>query len=119
MKNTAAAVSPVLELRYAGPSGVTSGLTPDLQCPRELGRKPGRTPPHGHAPVSCFGQVLDRGEVAQLGSHSELMEEGGLYKTMWARQQDAGEPAAAGAGCLGRCRHVACCRAAWEARLRW
>ncbi|KXZ43254.1 hypothetical protein GPECTOR_96g720 [Gonium pectorale] len=32
--------------------------------------------------------VLHHGEVAQLGSHSELMEEGGLYAAMWARQQD-------------------------------
>ncbi|KAG2448895.1 hypothetical protein HYH02_006243 [Chlamydomonas schloesseri] len=32
--------------------------------------------------------VLDRGEVAQCGSHSELMEEGGLYAAMWSRQQD-------------------------------
>ncbi|GFR40170.1 hypothetical protein Agub_g727 [Astrephomene gubernaculifera] len=34
--------------------------------------------------------VLDRGEVAQCGSHSELMEEGGLYAAMWTRQQDTG-----------------------------
>ncbi|GLC34551.1 hypothetical protein PLESTB_001249100 [Pleodorina starrii] len=32
--------------------------------------------------------VLDRGEVAQCGCHSELMEEGGLYAAMWSRQQD-------------------------------
>ncbi|KAG2501077.1 hypothetical protein HYH03_000896 [Edaphochlamys debaryana] len=32
--------------------------------------------------------VLDRGEVAQLGSHSELMDQGGLYAAMWTRQKD-------------------------------
>lgn len=32
-------------------------------------------------------QVLQQGEVAQAGSHAELLEEGGLYSTMWSRQQ--------------------------------
>jgi hypothetical protein len=31
-------------------------------------------------------QVLDRGLVAQCGSHNELLESGGLYANMWARQ---------------------------------
>lgn len=35
-------------------------------------------------------QVLDRGYVAQCGSHSELIESGGLYAAMWARQKDIG-----------------------------
>ena len=31
--------------------------------------------------------VLERGRVAEKGTHSELMARGGLYATMWAQQQ--------------------------------
>lgn len=37
----------------------------------------------------ALGQVLDRGHVAQFGSHAELLETGGLYAAMWARQKDS------------------------------
>lgn len=32
--------------------------------------------------------VLDRGKVAEQGTHAELIEAGGLYASMWCRQQD-------------------------------
>lgn len=32
--------------------------------------------------------VLDRGKVAEQGTHAELIEAGGLYASMWSRQQD-------------------------------
>jgi len=35
--------------------------------------------------------VLDRGVVAERGRHDELLEKGGLYASMWARQRAADE----------------------------
>jgi ATP-binding cassette, subfamily B, heavy metal transporter len=35
--------------------------------------------------------VLEAGQVAETGTHSELLRHGGLYADMWARQQDEGE----------------------------
>ncbi|NLH82728.1 MAG: ATP-binding cassette domain-containing protein, partial [Phyllobacteriaceae bacterium] len=35
--------------------------------------------------------VLDRGVVAERGRHDELLEKGGLYAAMWARQRAADE----------------------------
>ena len=39
--------------------------------------------------------VLDTGQVAETGTHAELLRQGGLYADMWARQQDEGEGVAA------------------------
>ena len=39
--------------------------------------------------------VLDRGSVAERGSHSALLEAGGLYSQMWAAQQQRRTGAAA------------------------
>jgi ATP-binding cassette subfamily B protein len=39
--------------------------------------------------------VLDGGRVAERGDHRELLARGGLYATMWARQQEAAEREAA------------------------
>ncbi|KAF8054728.1 Abcb6 [Scenedesmus sp. PABB004] len=57
--------------------------------------------------------VLQQGCVAEVGGHAELIEAGGLYASMWARQQDpsAATPApspepgavAAAAGAQGGC----------------
>ena len=33
--------------------------------------------------------VMDRGKIAQQGSHEELLQAGGLYKTLWQEQQFA------------------------------
>jgi len=33
--------------------------------------------------------VLDRGHIVERGHHAELLFRGGVYATMWARQQDA------------------------------
>ncbi|MCG8565596.1 MAG: ATP-binding cassette domain-containing protein, partial [Desulfobacterales bacterium] len=33
--------------------------------------------------------VMDRGKIAQKGSHEELLKAGGLYKTLWQEQQFA------------------------------
>lgn len=35
--------------------------------------------------------VLDAGQVAETGTHAQLLRLGGLYADMWARQQDEGE----------------------------
>jgi ATP-binding cassette subfamily B protein len=35
--------------------------------------------------------VLDAGQLAERGTHSELLRRGGLYAEMWARQQSEGE----------------------------
>ena len=35
--------------------------------------------------------VLDQGEVKERGAHAQLLEQGGLYATMWQRQQEATE----------------------------
>ena len=35
--------------------------------------------------------VLDRGRIAERGTHSQLLRKGGLYAEMWARQQTEGE----------------------------
>ena len=35
--------------------------------------------------------VLDAGQVAETGTHGQLLRLGGLYADMWARQQDEGE----------------------------
>lgn len=32
--------------------------------------------------------VLDKGRVAEQGTHTELIEAGGVYASMWSRQQD-------------------------------
>jgi ABC-type transport system involved in Fe-S cluster assembly fused permease/ATPase subunit len=40
--------------------------------------------------------VLDAGQVAETGTHAELLRHGGLYADMWARQQDEGDDATAG-----------------------
>ncbi|MEM1364780.1 MAG: ABC transporter ATP-binding protein/permease [Pseudomonadota bacterium] len=39
--------------------------------------------------------VLKAGEIAERGSHAELMEKDGLYAAMWARQREATEAEAA------------------------
>jgi ABC-type multidrug transport system fused ATPase/permease subunit len=36
--------------------------------------------------------VLEAGRVVEQGSHAELMESGGRYRSMWARQQLSGDP---------------------------
>ncbi len=36
--------------------------------------------------------VLDAGRVVEQGSHAELLESGGRYRSMWARQQLSGDP---------------------------
>ena len=35
--------------------------------------------------------VLERGEIRERGKHDELLELGGLYASMWARQREASE----------------------------
>ena len=35
--------------------------------------------------------VLDKGEIVERGAHAALLEEGGLYASMWARQREATE----------------------------
>jgi ATP-binding cassette subfamily B multidrug efflux pump len=30
--------------------------------------------------------VMDKGEIVEMGSHAELLEQGGLYASLWARQ---------------------------------
>ena len=35
--------------------------------------------------------VLDQGEIAERGAHTQLLEKGGLYAAMWQRQQEASE----------------------------
>ncbi|GAX77428.1 hypothetical protein CEUSTIGMA_g4873.t1 [Chlamydomonas eustigma] len=35
-----------------------------------------------------FILVLDRGHVAEFGSHAHLIDQGGLYSAMWSRQKD-------------------------------
>jgi ABC-type transport system involved in cytochrome bd biosynthesis fused ATPase/permease subunit len=35
--------------------------------------------------------VLERGRIAERGSHGALIEKGGLYATMWMRQREAAE----------------------------
>jgi ATP-binding cassette subfamily B protein len=35
--------------------------------------------------------VLEKGRIAERGSHAELIDKGGLYATMWARQREADE----------------------------
>lgn len=37
---------------------------------------------------------LQDGEVAEVGSHPELIQRQGLYADMWARQQEAGSASA-------------------------
>jgi len=37
--------------------------------------------------------VLDKGRVAEQGTHEELMKKGGLYYRMWVEQARAGGPA--------------------------
>ncbi|MBZ8134212.1 ABC transporter ATP-binding protein/permease [Afifella sp. IM 167] len=37
--------------------------------------------------------VLERGRVAERGTHAELLERGGLYSEMWRRQREADEAA--------------------------
>jgi ABC-type multidrug transport system fused ATPase/permease subunit len=32
--------------------------------------------------------VIDKGQVAEMGTHSELLARKGLYATFWARQSD-------------------------------
>jgi ATP-binding cassette subfamily B protein len=40
--------------------------------------------------------VLDRGQVAEQGTHNELLRKGGVYAGLWARQQSEREEEAAG-----------------------
>ena len=35
--------------------------------------------------------VLDSGTIAERGRHEDLLARGGLYATMWRRQQEAAE----------------------------
>ena len=35
--------------------------------------------------------VLDKGQVAERGTHDELLAEGGVYAAMWNRQRQADE----------------------------
>ena len=35
--------------------------------------------------------VLDQGQIVERGAHAQLLEQGGLYATMWQRQQEASE----------------------------
>ena len=35
--------------------------------------------------------VLDQGEIVERGAHAQLLEQAGLYATMWQRQQEASE----------------------------
>jgi ATP-binding cassette subfamily B protein len=35
--------------------------------------------------------VLDQGEIKERGTHAQLLSDGGLYATMWQRQQEADE----------------------------
>jgi ATP-binding cassette subfamily B protein len=35
--------------------------------------------------------VLDQGQVAERGTHAELLRRGGLYSEMWERQQSERE----------------------------
>ena len=35
--------------------------------------------------------VLDQGEIVERGAHAQLLDHGGLYATMWQRQQEASE----------------------------
>jgi len=35
--------------------------------------------------------VLDQGEIVERGAHAQLLDQGGLYATMWQRQQEASE----------------------------
>ncbi len=37
--------------------------------------------------------VLEQGQLAERGSHGELLEKGGLYAEMWARQHAESEQA--------------------------
>ena len=39
--------------------------------------------------------VLDKGRIVEEGSHAELLERGGLYASLWARQSGGFLPAAA------------------------
>ena len=39
--------------------------------------------------------VLDHGHIVETGTHAELIRQGGLYATMWSRQQQTRQPAAA------------------------
>ena len=39
--------------------------------------------------------VLEAGTIVERGTHGELLARGGLYGTMWARQQEAAEREAA------------------------
>jgi ATP-binding cassette subfamily B protein len=39
--------------------------------------------------------VLDDGHIVERGHHRELIAQGGVYATMWARQQEAAEREAA------------------------
>jgi ATP-binding cassette, subfamily B, heavy metal transporter len=35
--------------------------------------------------------VLDQGQVAERGTHAQLLRKGGLYAEMWTRQQSERE----------------------------
>jgi ATP-binding cassette, subfamily B, heavy metal transporter len=39
--------------------------------------------------------VLDGGRIVERGPHADLLARGGVYATMWARQQEAAAQAAA------------------------